>query len=475
MMTTETRPRGTVIDFSRPGGNGVIRPLHGVNNGPVTFGGLVDVSDYYREVGIPWARLHDTNWPHPREVDIPQIFRQENADPDDPASYDFARTDEYLRSILATGAKIVYRLGTSIEHTKTKYDTHPPKDFARWARVCWGIVRHYNHGWANGFHHGITHWEIWNEPDLGDRMWSGTFEDYLRLYAAASATLKELDPTLKIGGYAACSLGTNGELAARFMAYCREHRLPLDFFSWHTYGAELAPFGQNARLVRRLLDQHGFHSTESHLNEWNRNIGPWGPGHEWERRAVAEDLKNEVGASYAASVLIGLQDASVDVANYYDGAPSSLLCGLFDVYGVPQKTFSAFRAFKTMLSYPERVQVELGTESGVSCLAAIDRAKGNAAVLIAKYGGQRATNRFELRGLPAGLAVREIRILDRDRNLENIRLDYAATKSPMGLDSWSFGFGIPMLADDASAAPAVVIDLAEHAVALVLLDEAAKS
>ena len=91
-----------------------------------------------------------------------------------------------------------------------------------------------------------------------------------------------------------------------------------------------------------------------------------------------------------------------------------------------------------MLSYPERVQVELGTESGVSCLAAIDRAKGNAAVLIAKYGGQRATNRFERRGLPAGLAVREIRILDRDRNLENIRLDYAATKSPMGLDSWSF-------------------------------------
>ena len=43
---------------------------------------------------------------------------------------------------------------------------NPPRDPARWAAVCAGIVRHYNEGWAGGFRHDIRYWEIWNEPDL---------------------------------------------------------------------------------------------------------------------------------------------------------------------------------------------------------------------------------------------------------------------------------------------------------------------
>ena len=111
------------VDFSRDAGR--IKPLHGVNNGPVCYGNLVDVTDYYRNAGFPYVRLHDTNWPHPREVDIPQIFPDFSRDADDPDAYDFNRTDEYIDGILQTGAKIVYRLGTSIEHTKEKYFIHP--------------------------------------------------------------------------------------------------------------------------------------------------------------------------------------------------------------------------------------------------------------------------------------------------------------------------------------------------------------
>src|SRR5699024_9291765 len=100
---------------------GKIKPLHGVNNGPIGYGSLVDVSHYYRRAAFPLVRLHDPNWPHPREIDIHTIFPDFSKDPNDPASYDFSKSDTYIKKILDTGAKILYRLGESIEHTEKKY------------------------------------------------------------------------------------------------------------------------------------------------------------------------------------------------------------------------------------------------------------------------------------------------------------------------------------------------------------------
>ncbi len=53
---------------------GTLKPLHGLNNGPINFGSMLDNRHRFRELGVPWVRLHDTNWPHQREVDMPQIF-----------------------------------------------------------------------------------------------------------------------------------------------------------------------------------------------------------------------------------------------------------------------------------------------------------------------------------------------------------------------------------------------------------------
>ena len=65
------------------------------------------------------------------------------------------------------GIEPFFRLGATIEnfHFLRAYHIYPPKDFHKWARICAGIVRHYNEGWAGGYHFGIRYWEIWNEPD----------------------------------------------------------------------------------------------------------------------------------------------------------------------------------------------------------------------------------------------------------------------------------------------------------------------
>src|SRR5678815_3038210 len=132
---------------------GVVRALHGGNGGVLCDGGLTDLSDYFRQAQFPLVRLHDCHWPNPHVVDMHVVFPNPAADPADPKSYDFRRTDEYISAIRATGAKIVYRLGESIEHTPTKLYVHPPADPQKWAAACVQIVRHYKDS--------VEYWEIW--------------------------------------------------------------------------------------------------------------------------------------------------------------------------------------------------------------------------------------------------------------------------------------------------------------------------
>src|SRR5208283_402167 len=112
---------------------GAIRAIHGVNGGPICYGGVVDLSPYHKTLGIALTRIHDANWPARDVVDIHAIFPNFSADADSPASYHFAPTDDYLKSILAVGSGVMYRLGESIEHTPRKYYVHKPPDFDQWA------------------------------------------------------------------------------------------------------------------------------------------------------------------------------------------------------------------------------------------------------------------------------------------------------------------------------------------------------
>lgn len=435
--------------------NGRIKPLHGVNNGPLHMRGFWDLSDYYRELGIPHVRLHDQDYPNSRVIDIPQLFPDAAADPEDPASYDFEQTDIQVQAIVDVGASIVWRLGANIEHTAKKYHAHPPKDYERWAQACIGVIRHYNQGWANGFHHGIRFWEIWNEPDLGPAWdepcpggmtWSGTFKQYADLYVTAAKAIKAFDPALSVGGFAAAY--PTREPASLFLAYCREREAPLDFFSWHTYANDPRVIAANGRFVRDLLDQHGFIRTESHFNEWNiKHEGFFQRGLESLKREHFERFKTEVGAGFVGCVLTLLQDAAVDVANYYDTQPWSPWCGLFDMYGVPQKTYQAFLAFRRMLDYPDRVQTEIMAEAGpatsskamdawagpaqaaggktdlLTCLAAADSGKRTGAVLVSKWDGKRGLTRIEINGSGIGENSKvEILLIDQNHKLEPIQL-----------------------------------------------------
>ncbi len=341
---------------------------------------------YLSDVSVPYVRLHDVGglFGGNRYVDIPNIFRDFEADENDPKNYDFAFTDAYITALYQHGIKAYYRLGVTIEnHSEIKsYRIDCPKDAAKWARICERIVAHYNDGWANGFHYDIEYWEIWNEPDDAatlrvSQMWNGTAEEYYNLYDVTAKYLKAKHPNIKVGGYSSMGFqaitDTAEELAAKpahqyqldffhgFMKYVKEHGAPIDFFSWHCYNS-MDNLLKHCSWVREQLDSYGFTSTESHLNEWN-------PARD--RRHTAEQ------SAFVAKAMIGAQNLPLDMLMIYDARMDGSLYSAFATPShklVPSHTYYVYAAFAHLYRLGTQVELTCDTQN-VYALAAGDGEK----------------------------------------------------------------------------------------------------
>lgn len=313
---------------------GKVKELNGVNCAPYGKRGgsnQTKIEEVFGYCGITRSRLHDCcgSYGGSYFVDVPNIFRDFDADENDPKNYDFYYSDEYITAIINTGAKIVYRLGITIEWGSKKYMAFPPKDFGKWARICEHIVRHYNEGWADGFEYGIDYFEIWNEPE-NPPMWQGTMEEYFELYKVSSKHLKKCFPDIKVGGYGSCGFyasymdGLSDFYKSfltwydKFLEFVKKEQCPLDFYSWHIYADKLEDMQASADYVRSKLDAYGFTETESHLNEWNYGA----EGKQF------EDKDTVVGASYVAGAFSLMQNTSVDLAQYYVATHPSIYNGI---------------------------------------------------------------------------------------------------------------------------------------------------
>ena len=364
-----------------------VRPLNGVNGGPVTLNFRRDATALFTEAHIPYCRLHDIEGTlgGGKFVDVRNIFPLWSLDENDPASYDFTFTDEYLRRIRESGAEAFYRLGQTIDHGYFKAHVCPPEDAAKWARICANIVRHYNEGWADGFHYGITYWEIWNEPE-NPPMWTGTQAEYFELYRVTANLLKREFPKIKVGGYASCgfyaAFDENQSDFFRtfltwfddFLAYVKapETAAPLDFFSWHIYSDDPAMVLRHARYCREKLDAAGFAGTEAILDEWN-----------WAGADMFNKMREMTGAAFTADVMCRLQQTEdVDAACYYDAQPDQAYGGLFIRHtDEPSRAYYAVKAFGRLLAMKREAAYDAATD--LATAAATDG--GRRAAVIANY------------------------------------------------------------------------------------------
>lgn len=339
----------------------------------------------YKAARIPYSRNHDSAvcgiYGGPYSHDVNCIFPNFDADPNDPASYDFACTDESILVCLDAGTETFFRLGQTIEHQIKKHGTLPPKDFRKWAVICEHIIRHYNEGWADGYRLNIQYWEIWNEPDLdpddapNKRTWGGTKAQFFDLYETAAKHLKHCFPHLKIGGPA---LAHNEQWAEDFLCAMQERNVPIDFFSWHIYCTRPQDMAEKAARIRTLLDTYGYSHTESVLNEWNYVRG-------W-----TEDFVNSLkvihgvkGAAFMAACMCVSQSAPLDMLMYYDTRPS-VFNGIFDFY-----TYEKLPGYYVMYWYGQfyALQEEIRAENSVDdvyALCGVDE-RGKVSALLTYY------------------------------------------------------------------------------------------
>jgi hypothetical protein len=364
---------------------GKIKPMNAVNNGPA--GSVVRQTGNdaaFAAARIPYARNHDAafyaGYGGDKTVDVHRIFRNFDADENDPASYDFKATDAYVKRVEATGTHMFYRLGAAIEHQE-KCGTYPPKDFMKWARICEHIIRHYNEGWADGFAFGIEYWEIWNEPDCcnpdgTNPCWQGTNEQFVEFFCTVLPYLKGKFPSLKIGGPAFCA--PDGVLQNILLSEMQKRGITMDFYSYHCYTSEPENLLTYIKNGEKILEKYGFAGMETILNEWNYNCG-------W----LGENFTNGIeailglkGASYAAACMSLAQASSLGMLMYYDARPSAYN-GLFKPYTLKiNYTFYPFKMFGDLAELGNAATVE-GLEKGLYAVAATNGKKH--ALMLTRY------------------------------------------------------------------------------------------
>jgi alpha-N-arabinofuranosidase len=396
---------------------GTIRSLQGINAGPRGEDRQSHMFRQYKDIGVDYVRTHDYYGP----ADMHVLFPDLQADPNDESSYDFASTDRELEAITRVGAEVLFRLGESWGSPVTYV---APEDHDAWAQAAVHVARHYNEGWADGFHWGIEYWEVWNEPDI-TQFWTGTPEKYFQLYETVARALKAYDPTLKVGGPSWCCDQT---LFRDFLAYCRDYAVPLDFVSWHYYGGPIMLL-ERALGVQQALDTYGFTNTENLLTEWNISV-----------EADHEHLRDATGAAYTALVLSHLQDTSVTIANRYRGDHG---LGMFSSEGFYTKPAYSFLAFRWMLETPQRLSAEGPETYYWSTLAGRDGDGQMVQILLSNYASKTTSFDLTVTNLPwsASQPYRYERyLLDETHNLTLVE----SADVPAGSDSFTTSQEMPV-------------------------------
>jgi len=190
-----------------------------------------------------------------------------------------------------------------------------------WANFVYRTVQRYKPGgslatqagWPAGA--GVSHWEIWNEPNMSF-FWSGTVSQYYRLLKVAYLAAKQADPgcTVVLGGLAnwpspgpwLASLLSIMDTDPSGAAYGRY----FDVLAQHGYSRSTEILGF-LQTDRQLLAQHGLSKplwvTELGVPVWNDYPGPTNdPKSPY--RATTEEQAAYVIQSFAYSLYAGAQE-----------------------------------------------------------------------------------------------------------------------------------------------------------------------
>jgi xylan 1,4-beta-xylosidase len=285
----------TDVDVTGPAGDEVVAAS--LPDGDAVVDVLVDVSTVVRELPRPWRPMigsehlslllsdetvggqsisadltsalraaHDelgvsTVRAHAILCDDLGVYREIDGEP----VHDFSGVDAAYDALLELGLRPVVELSymprdLASDPSVTVFDyaaiVSPPKDWDRWAALVTDLTQHLVDRY--GLFEVRANWsfEVWNEPNL-EVFWSGTREEFWRLYDVTVNAVRAVDAELVVGGPSTAAAGWVDGL----LEHVASSGAPVDFVSTHTYG--------NAPLdLRATLARHGREDAQIWWTEW---------------------------------------------------------------------------------------------------------------------------------------------------------------------------------------------------------------
>jgi hypothetical protein len=105
------------------------------------------------------------------------------------------------------------------------------------------------------------------------------------------------------------------------------------------------------------------------------------------------------GLVFCGAVLLRLQDAPIDIANFYTG-DALPRWGLFDRYGYPHKLYYAFPAYQMLFATENRVKVEGALDSALFGAGVASDGKSAALMVVSLARGRARTVNLSFANLP---------------------------------------------------------------------------
>jgi xylan 1,4-beta-xylosidase len=251
----------------------------------------------------------------------------------------------FMPSALASGSTTIFWWRGNVT---------PPKDYEKWEGLVRNLTQHFTERYGVD---EVKTWyfEVWNEPNLSPGFWTGTQEDYFRLYEYSAKAVKSVNPEYHIGGPATAGAAWEPEL----IDFCVNNDVPIDFISTHTYGVNqgyLDEYGNTGTILapqefavsgdvlrsREEISLSAMPDLELHYTEWSSSYTPSDPIHDSYHEAayILQKIKQVGTAANSMSYWVFtdiFEESSPRFEPFHGGF------GLLTIQGINKPAFYAYQ------------------------------------------------------------------------------------------------------------------------------------
>ena len=177
--------------------------------------------------------------------------------------YSFFNLDQIFDFLLSIGIKPFVKLSfmpkalASGKTTVFHYNANvtPAAEYDDWDELIDKLAAHLVQRYGAN---SLRDWffEVWNEPSMKS-FWTGTQEEYFKLYRHTAKALKAVDNSLKVGG----PVTAKNQWIEEFLDFCQKTSLPLNFIS---ASRSITRSGTVRRIPSILAGKTGYWISKRH-------------------------------------------------------------------------------------------------------------------------------------------------------------------------------------------------------------------